>query len=82
MDIQVLGTSCCGNADAAAALIEEVARSKGIGVRVEKVADLRTIAAYGVISTPGIVVGGKVVHAGGLPTREKIERWLADASLS
>lgn len=30
----------------------------------------------GVMSTPGVVVDGKVVHAGGIPSREKIETWL------
>ena len=28
-------------------------------------------------STPGVVINGKVVHAGGVPSREKIEQWLA-----
>jgi 23S rRNA-/tRNA-specific pseudouridylate synthase len=32
---------------------------------------------YGVMSTPGVVIDGKVVHAGGVPSRDKIEKWLA-----
>jgi hypothetical protein len=32
-----------------------------------------------VISTPGVVIDGKVVHVGSAPSREKIEQWLADA---
>ncbi|MDD2929270.1 MAG: thioredoxin family protein [Sideroxydans sp.] len=32
---------------------------------------------YGVMSTPGVVIDGKVVHAGGVPDRHKIEGWLA-----
>jgi len=31
---------------------------------------------YGVMSTPGVVVDGKVVHAGGVPDRAKISTWL------
>ncbi len=27
--------------------------------------------AYGVLSTPGVVIDGKVVHAGGVPSRER-----------
>jgi predicted thioredoxin/glutaredoxin len=34
---------------------------------------------YGVMSTPGVVIDGKVVHAGGVPSRAKIEQWLAAA---
>lgn len=77
MEIKVLGTSCCGNSDAAIALIEQLAQARGVSVRLEKVADLREIASYGVMSTPAVVIDGKVVHAGGMPSREKIERWLA-----
>jgi protein-disulfide isomerase len=32
---------------------------------------------YGVMATPGVVVDGKVVHAGGVPRQEAIEAWLA-----
>jgi predicted thioredoxin/glutaredoxin len=31
------------------------------------------------MSTPGVVIDGKVVHAGGVPTRAKIESWLTSA---
>lgn len=31
---------------------------------------------YGILATPDIVVDGKVVHSGGVPTREKIAGWL------
>ncbi len=75
MDIKVLG-SCCGNCKATMALIEQVARDKGVSVQLTKVEDLREIMSFGVMSTPGVVIDGKVVHAGGLPSREKIERWL------
>ena len=29
------------------------------------------------MSTPGVVIDGKVVHAGGIPARSKVEQWLA-----
>ena len=74
--IKVLGTGCA-NCKNTIALIEQVARAKGQEVRVEKVEDLRDIMSYGVMSTPGVVIDGKVVHAGGIPGRDKIERWLA-----
>jgi predicted thioredoxin/glutaredoxin len=34
------------------------------------------IMSYGIMSTPGVVIDGKVVHAGGIPDRKKIELWL------
>jgi small redox-active disulfide protein 2 len=74
--IKVLGTGCA-NCKTTLKLIEEVAAAKGIAVQLEKVEDLKDIMSYGVMSTPGVVVDGKVVHAGGIPSREKIESWLA-----
>lgn len=76
MDIKVLGTGCA-KCKATIALIDQVAQAKGVTVKLEKVEELRDIMGYGVMSTPGVVVNGKVVHAGGVPSREKIEQWLA-----
>lgn len=80
MDIKVLGTSCCGKGGATAALIEQVARAKGVSVRLQQVQDVREIASYGVMSTPGVVIDGKLVHTGGMPSPEAIERWLTGGS--
>lgn len=75
-DIKVLGTGCA-NCKATIALIEQIAKAKQVDVKVEKVEELRDIMGYGVMSTPGVVIDGKVVHAGGIPGRDKIEQWLA-----
>jgi len=75
-DIKVLGTGCA-NCKATIALIEQVAKARQVEVKVEKVEELREIMGYGVMSTPGVVIDGKVVHAGGIPGRDKIEQWLA-----
>ncbi|AHL34462.1 glutaredoxin [Pseudomonas brassicacearum] len=74
-DIKVLGTGC-SNCKSTIAIIEQVAQAKGVPVKVEKVEDLREIMSYGVISTPSVVVDGKVVHSGGIPSRDKVELWL------
>lgn len=76
MDIKVLGTGCA-NCKNTIALIDQVAKAKGVTVTLEKVEDLRAIMDYGVMSTPGVVIDGKVVHAGGVPSRDKVEGWLS-----
>ena len=81
MDIKVLGTGCA-NCKRTIQLIEQVARAKGVRVTLGKVEDIRDIMGYGVMSTPGVVIDGKVVHAGGVPGREKIEQWLAAGAAS
>jgi len=75
MDIKVLGTGCA-NCKSTIALIDQVAKAKGMPVTLQKVEELRDIMHYGVMSTPAVVVNGKVVHAGGIPSRDKIEGWL------
>jgi small redox-active disulfide protein 2 len=76
MDIKVLGTGCA-NCRATIALIEQVANAQGVPVALTKVEELRDIMGCGVMSTPGVVIAGTVVHAGGVPGREKVEQWLA-----
>jgi small redox-active disulfide protein 2 len=76
MDIKVLGTGCA-NCKNTIALIEDVAKAQGVVVQLEKVEDIRVIMGYGVMSTPGVVINGKVVHAGGVPSRDKIAQWLS-----
>jgi predicted thioredoxin/glutaredoxin len=49
---------------------------KGVAVALHKVEEVREIIGYGVMSTPGVVIDGMVVHAGGVPGRDKIEQWL------
>lgn len=74
-DIKVLGTGCA-NCRNTIKLIEEVAAEKGVEISLSKVEQLPEIMKYGVMSTPGVVVDGKVVHAGGIPDRSKIATWL------
>ena len=74
-NIKVLGTGCA-NCKATLKLIEDVAKAKGVDIQLEKVEDITAIVGYGVLSTPGVVVDGKVVHSGGLPSRDKVLGWL------
>jgi small redox-active disulfide protein 2 len=73
-NIKVLGTGCA-NCTNTYKLIEEVAKARGVEVQLEKVEDLQKIMTMGVMSTPGVVIDGKVVHAGGVPARAKVETW-------
>jgi len=75
-DVKVLGTGCA-NCRNTVKLNEEVAQSSGVPINLSKVEDMREIIAYGVMSTPGVVIDGKVVHAGGVPSRDKIAAWFA-----
>lgn len=73
-EVKVLGTGCA-NCRNTIALIENVAREKGVEIKLDKVDQLQDILNYGVMSTPAVVIDGTVVHAGGVPQRSKIESW-------
>ena len=76
MLIQVLGPGCA-RCDEAKDLVERVVRDHGINATVEKIADLKTIMALGVLSTPAIVVDGKVRCTGRVPGTDELLEWLA-----
>lgn len=73
--IKVLGSGCA-SCKTVYQMIEDAAKARGVEVQLEKVEDIAEIMRHGIMSTPGVVVDGKVVHAGGIPDRAKIEAWL------
>jgi len=75
-NVKVLGPGC-KRCDAAVQMVKDAAAQAGVEVTIEKVTDYAEIAGYGIASTPGLVVDGKVVHAGGLPKAVDIARWIA-----
>jgi small redox-active disulfide protein 2 len=77
-DVKVLGIGCA-TCRTTRALVEAVARDAGVAIRVEKVEDPKQFVTYGVMRTPAVVVDGRLVHAGGVPSREKVEGWLRAA---
>ena len=73
-NVKILGTGCA-NCQTTYKLVDEVAKARGVDIQLEKIEDLKAIMAQGVMSTPGVVIDGKVVHAGGVPPRAKVEGW-------
>lgn len=75
MEIKILGPGCA-KCKTTVDLIDRVAKETGKDVALEKVEDMRQIVSYGVMSTPGVVIGGKVVHVGSVPSRDQVLSWL------
>jgi small redox-active disulfide protein 2 len=71
MEIKVLGAGCA-NCHALADRAEEALRQLGIDGDVQAVTDYGEIAGYGVMNTPALVVGGRVVVAGRVPELPEI----------
>ncbi|HLP77308.1 MAG TPA: thioredoxin family protein [Candidatus Paceibacterota bacterium] len=75
MKIQILGTGCA-KCNALAMATEKAAQSLGIQYELEKVTDLKQIMSFGVMTTPALVVDGKVKVAGKVPSVEDLKKLL------
>ena len=73
-EVKILGTGCA-NCKNTTKLVEEVAKAKGAEINLEKVEDIQKIMSYKLMSTPGVVIDGEIVHAGGVPSKAKVESW-------
>lgn len=71
MKIEVLGTGCT-KCVALEAVVKEAIAKSGKFVQLEKVDDIMKIMEYQVISTPGLVIDGKVVSTGKLLSVEEV----------
>ncbi len=74
--IQILGTGCA-KCKKLAENAEQAAKSLGLEYEMEKITDLAQIMNFGVMTTPGLAVDGKVVSVGKLPSPAEIEKMLA-----
>lgn len=72
MNIKVLGPGCV-NCKTLQRRVEDALAQLKLDAQVEKVEDYPTIASYGILSTPGLVVDGKIVSQGRVPTIEAIK---------
>ncbi len=75
MEIKILGPGCarCHQVEK---LVKEVLSETGTDAKVEYVTDFKKIAEYGILSTPGVIVDGKVKSTGKIPKKEEIKTWI------
>ncbi|HAP35845.1 MAG TPA: redox-active disulfide protein 2 [Bacteroidetes bacterium] len=75
MNIKVLGPGC-NNCKTLESRTVEALKALNITATIEKVVNYADIATYGIMRTPGLVIDGKVVVQGHVPTVEKIKEIL------
>ena len=75
MKIQILGTGCA-KCNALMMATEKAAHALGLQYELEKVTDLKQIMAFGVMSTPALVVEGKVKVSGKVPSVDELKTML------
>ncbi|PID97501.1 MAG: redox-active disulfide protein 2 [Actinobacteria bacterium] len=76
MHIKILGPGC-RNCAALERETRAVIAELGVDATIEKVANFADIAAYGIMSTPGLVVDEEVLVSGRVPRAEEIATLLA-----
>ncbi len=77
MEIEVLGTGCtkCKTLDK---LAHQAIEETGVKANVTKVEDIMKIMEYGVMTTPGLVINGKVVLSGKIPSLSELKTLIED----
>ena len=76
MEIKVLGTGCpkCKSLEKAT---QEAVEELGVHASITKEEDIMKIMGYGIMHTPGLVINGKVVMSGRLPSGKEIRQLIS-----
>jgi len=75
MKIEVLGMGCA-NCNKLYQNVVDAVKKSGKEIEVMKVEDIQKIMAYGVLSTPALVIDGVVKTAEKLPKAKEIKEWI------
>jgi len=77
MEIKVLGPGC-RNCEKLEADAKQAVKEAGADATVTKVTDMTDIIRFGVLSTPGLVINGKVRSYGRIPSVKEIRAWIEE----
>ena len=75
LKVKILGSGCA-NCKRLEATARKVVELLGIDAEIEKVTDYAEIMKWPILSTPGLVINGKLVSAGRIPGEKEIAGWL------
>ena len=78
MEIKVLGPGCA-RCQSLEKTVKDVVASLKLDIKVEEVKDMKQIMQYPILMTPGLVINGKVVMSGKVPSKAEVERYIRDA---
>ena len=77
MEIKILGPGC-PNCKTLEKLTRQVVAEKGLTANIIKVDDIMDIMNHGVMSTPALIIDGKIVVKGRIPSPNEIAEFLTN----
>ena len=80
MEIKVLGSGC-SKCRSTIGVIERAAQAGGVNVEIVKVESPEEIRRSNVKATPAVMIDGKLVHSGGIPSHEEVQAWLRPGTI-
>lgn len=75
MDIKILGSGCC-RCKKTYDTVKQVVEEDNVDATIEYVTDIAKILEYDIMSMPAIVIDGKVVLNGQVPTAAQVRQIL------
>lgn len=75
LTVKILGSGCA-NCKKLEAVAREAAAQAGVEAEFIKVTEMNDILSFNVMSTPALVINGKVVSSGRIPPLADIQKWL------
>lgn len=76
LTVKILGSGCA-NCKKLEAVAREAATAAGLEAEFVKVTDMKSMMAFDLMATPGLVINEKLVSSGRIPTQAEIRQWLA-----
>jgi small redox-active disulfide protein 2 len=76
LTVKILGSGCA-NCKKLEAVAREAATAAGLEAEFVKVTDVKSMMAFDLMATPGLVINEKLVSSGRIPTQSEIRQWLA-----
>ncbi|MGA7874825.1 MAG: thioredoxin family protein, partial [Desulfoferrobacter sp.] len=80
VEIKILGPGC-PQCDQLEKTIMELLTELNLPAGLEHLRDMKEIARYRTMSTPALLINGKVVAKGNVPPKDKITTWLMEAKV-
>jgi small redox-active disulfide protein 2 len=77
MNVKILGSGC-SKCKALEQKVRQLNEIHQLHLDIEKVTDLKEIMQYGILMTPGLVVGGVIKSYGTIPKDEQLLHWFKE----